>query len=147
MQQLSPYNIVVTWTNYPYADSNAMGDVLADYEDSGAGIVIPFVFSFYDSGYTIDGRWRSGNYSPFDYSTDVWYQDRTLGTYDAGHPLMQGVTALGSNFGQELAVASGATQVAAWNTGTPLIAFKNDVVAINAYIGIERPGTGSSRRS
>ena len=49
LQQLSPYNIVLTWTNYPYADSNAMGNVLADYQDSGAGIVIPFVFSFYDT--------------------------------------------------------------------------------------------------
>ena len=123
-----------------------MGDVLADYEDSGVGLVIPLVFSFFDSGYTIDGRWRSGNYSPFDYSTDVWFQDRTLGTYDTGHPLMQGVTALGSNFGQELAVASGATQVAAWNTGTPLIAFKNDVVAINAYIGVEASWNGQFAR-
>ena len=117
--QLNPYNIVLTWTNYPYADSNAMGNVLADYQDSGAGLVIPLVFSFFDVGYTIDGRWRSGNYSPFNYSTSAWFQNRTLGAHDAGHPLMQGVTALATNFGVDVTVASGATQVAAWNTGTP----------------------------
>ena len=143
LQQLSPYNIVLTWTNFAYADANAMGDVLADYQDSGAGIVIPLAFGFYDAGgFYLGGRWLTDGYSPFTNSGSLWFQDRTLGTYDAGHPLMQGVTALATNFGVEVGLASGAIQVAAWNTGTPLIAFKDDVVAINAYIGFDATWNG-----
>jgi hypothetical protein len=39
LAELAPYMAVFTWVNYPYSDTVAMGDVLADYVDAG-GIVI-----------------------------------------------------------------------------------------------------------
>ena len=59
LDDLNPYNLVVTWSNFPYADQNAAGDVLADYQDSGQGLVIPLVFSFYDGVWGLFGRWRN----------------------------------------------------------------------------------------
>ena len=62
---------MLTWSNFPYADQNAAGDVLADYQDSGQGLVIPLVFSFYDGIWGLFGRWRAEGYSPFAYSTGI----------------------------------------------------------------------------
>jgi hypothetical protein len=59
---------------------------------------------------------------------------------------MQGVTALSSNFRIGVGLASGATQVAAWTNSVPLIAFKGDVVAINAYIGAAAMWSGQFSR-
>ena len=145
-----PYNIVLTWTNFPYADPNAMGDVLADYQDSGAGLVIPLVVQFLRRRgfYHRRALAVATSYSPFTIRPTSGFRTERWARTTPGHPLMQGVTALGTNFGQSSSrLASGATQVAAWNTGTPLIAFKNDVVAINGTSASTRRGTVSSRRS
>ncbi|HEU5066487.1 MAG TPA: hypothetical protein VFT86_11555, partial [Gaiellaceae bacterium] len=146
LDDLMPYNLVVTWSNYPYSDADGIGDVFADYQDSGEGLVMPMAFSFFAPDYSINGRWLAENYSPFTYSQGLWFESRTLGTHDASHPLMQGVTALATNFGVDVGVAGGATQVAAWNTGAPLVAFKGDVVAINAYIGPDATWSGQFSR-
>ena len=37
LNDLNPYNLVLTWSNDPYADADALGNVLADYQDSGVG--------------------------------------------------------------------------------------------------------------
>ena len=59
---------------------------------------------------------------------------------------MQGVTALSSDYRIDVGLASGATQVAAWTNGMSLIAFKGNVVAINAYIGAAATWTGQFSR-
>src|SRR6266478_4236440 len=56
--QLQPYNIVVAFSNSPYADPIAMGDVLADYADTG-GIVVAFNFDWYGPPFGLDGRWMT----------------------------------------------------------------------------------------
>jgi hypothetical protein len=115
IDQLNAYNLVITFSNSPYMDAVALGDVLADYQDSGVGLVQQVSFSFYGPGqpYGVNGRWATDGYSPFNYSTTLLTNTATLGTFDAGHPLMQGVTALSTNFRIGVTVASGATQVAA----------------------------------
>ena len=66
--------------------------MLADYQDSGQGLVIPLVFSFYDGVWGLFGRWRNEGYSPFAYSTSIELGSFTLGTHDPSHPLMEDVT-------------------------------------------------------
>ena len=85
LNDLNPYNLVLTWSNSPYADADGVGNVLADYQDSGVGLVIPMAFSFYGPGqpYGVNGRWFSGNYSPFTYSTNLDGSPLTLGTNNA----------------------------------------------------------------
>ena len=107
LNDLNPYNLVVTWSNFPYADQNAVGDVLADYQDSGQGFVIPLAFSFYDGVWGLFGRWRNEGYSPFTYTTAIEFGSFTLGAHDPSHPLMQGVTDLSTNFRINLALAPG----------------------------------------
>ena len=68
------------------------------------------------------------------------FTDSTLGTpIAATHPLMQEVTALNGHFRHTVALAPGATQVAEWADGVPLIAVKTQAghtgVGINNYVG------------
>ena len=41
LNDLNPYNLVLTCSNSPYADADGLGNVLADYQDSGVGLVVP----------------------------------------------------------------------------------------------------------
>lgn len=40
LQDLMQYDAVITWSNSAYADSVALGNVLADYVDAGGGVVV-----------------------------------------------------------------------------------------------------------
>src|SRR5262249_44838826 len=46
LAQLQPYDVVVPFSNFPFADPFALGDNLADYADGG-GIVVQYGFSHY----------------------------------------------------------------------------------------------------
>jgi hypothetical protein len=131
MQQ---YDIVVPFSNSPYLDPVAIGNNLADYVDAN-GIVVGLGFTFYTSPYGPTGRWLTGNYSPYTASTNLNFAVHTLGTYTVGHPLMNGVSTLTSDYHNIVPVAGGATEVAQWDNTESLIAFKGRVVGITAYIG------------
>ena len=99
--QLQQYEIVVPYSNSPFLDADTLGNNLADYVDGG-GVVVQYGFSHYGPGqpYGVNGRWVSGNYNPYDYSTNLEFNAFSLGTFNAGHPLMAGVTTLNSNFAE-----------------------------------------------
>jgi hypothetical protein len=61
--QLSGYDCVFTWTNFPYSDRVLFGDRLADFVDAG-GKVILGVFCTYTAGNSLGGRIMTGPYSP-----------------------------------------------------------------------------------
>ena len=91
LAQLQPYNIVVAFSNNPYADAVAMGNVLADYADTG-GVVVGFNFDWFGPPFGLDGRWITvgtlrSHPGPTNFTTSC------LGTYDTTHPLMQGISA------------------------------------------------------
>lgn len=100
-------------------------------------------FSFFGPGSPsgINGRWASGGYSPYTYATTLALNVvNTLGTHDNTNPLMQGVGTLRSNFHNIVTPSAGATQVAAWNNGDSLIAYKlipggHITFGITAYLG------------
>ena len=58
LAQLQPYNIVVAFSNNPYADPVAMGNVLADYADTG-GVVVALNFDWFGPPFGLDGRWMT----------------------------------------------------------------------------------------
>jgi hypothetical protein len=58
----------------------------------------------------------------------------TLGTFDAGSPLMAGVSSLSSECNTAATLAPGATRVAQWNNGQEAVALKGRAVAVNASI-------------
>jgi hypothetical protein len=133
LAQLQQYNIVVVTDEYGFDDPDSLGDNLADYVDGG-GVVVPLLW-VWSPDYDILGRWSSGGYSPFTEVVDSTPSTGYLGSYNTGHPLMQGVTALTANDRTETSLSSGAVQVAAWQDGLPLIAYKGRVVGINAFVG------------
>ena len=63
---LLTYDAVLTWSDAHYGDPTAVGNLLADYVDSGRGVV-QAVFSFYTAPPLglIGGRWQTSGYSPF----------------------------------------------------------------------------------
>ena len=146
--QLQQYEIVVPFSNSPFLDGDTLGNNLADYVDGG-GIVVQHGFSHLGPGepYGINGRWVSGNYNPYDYSENFAFNPFTLGTFDGGHPLMAGVTSLNSDFQNIVTPAAGATEVAATNLATSLVAFRpvsggHTTVGVTAYVGADATQSG-----
>jgi hypothetical protein len=149
LAQLQNYNIVVPFSNSPFSDGATLGDRLADYVDGG-GIVVQYGFSHYGPAqpYGINGRWVTGNYNPYNYSTNlVLSTPFTLGSFNAEHPLMAGVTTLNSNFQNVVTLAAGSTQVAAASDGNSLVAFRpvsggHTTVGVTAYVGADSTQSG-----
>ncbi len=160
LAQLQQYQIVVPFSDSPFADGDTLGNNLADYVDGG-GVVVQYGFSFFGpgqvqarpggdgtiSGYGITGRWLSGNYNPYTYSTNVQYNAFSLGTHNAGHPLMAGVTMLNSNYANIITLAVGATEVAQNNLGNSLVAYRpvsggHTTVGVTAYVGFAATQSG-----
>jgi N-acetylneuraminic acid mutarotase len=132
--QLLAYDVIVPFSNSSYANNVALGNVLADYQDIG-GVVVGFNFNWANLPVGLSGRWITGGYSPIDSGATNAFSTQTLGAYLIGHPLMAGVTSLSAFFRQTLDLAPGATLVASWSGGSPLIALKGKAVAVSAYVG------------
>jgi hypothetical protein len=132
LQQLQEYDCAVVWSNYVFDDPVAMGNVLADYLDAGGGVVL-HMFCFRDSWY-LGGRIMA-DYSPF--NTGTVTDDRVLGSYDAGHPIMWNVDALYDTFTANVTLAHSPVVVASYSDGTPMVAYNptNNLVALNTYVG------------
>jgi hypothetical protein len=149
LPDLQPYDIVVPFSNFPFADPVTLGNNLADYVDGG-GVVVQHGFAFYQpggGGYDIEGRWLADGYNPYNYSVDLSADVFSLGAFNAGHPLMAGVTALNSNFQNIVTLGAGATEVAATDLNTSLVAFRpvsggHTTVGVTAYVGTESAQSG-----
>ena len=141
LAQLQQYDIVVPLSNYSFQDSVTLGNSLADYVDGG-GVVVEYGLSH--SGSTcgpsqICGRWVSGNYNPYYSFGRFSGMPFTLGTFNAAHPLMTGVTALNSD-SANTASPVGSTEVAQMNNGDSLVAFRqvsggHTTVGVTGYVG------------
>src|SRR5439155_5863591 len=134
LAQLQQYDAVVVFSNFSFLDPIALGNNLASYEDGG-GVVVAFNFAWGTGNAAIQGRWLSGGYSPYNSPGTNNFANGTLGTYTVGHPLMQGVAALNAVYRMSMTLTSGATQVAAWNDGPSLIAYKGRAIGVSAYVG------------
>jgi hypothetical protein len=125
-----------------FNNATTLGNNLADYVDGG-GLVVQLGFSFHGpaSPLGINGRWVTGGYSPYTYTGSLTNNVvNTLGNNDNTNPLMQGVTILRSNFHNIVTPSAGAIQVAAWNNGDSLIAYKSVpgghiTFGVTAYLG------------
>jgi hypothetical protein len=143
LAQLTPYDMVVTMDNSGYKDPVALGDVLADYVDTG-GVVFEYAYDSEDS-LAPKGRFAEAGYMPFIPGGNP-NKPVTLGEFDASSPLMQGVTTLVTEDNTEPTLAPGATLVAKWSDGRDLLAYKGRVISASAFVSDETEWSGDFGR-
>lgn len=136
--QLAAYDSVLVFSDAASANPVALGNLLADYADQGGGVVVsPFSNV---AGLALQGRFVSGGYLPQAVGGSTTGA-ATLGAVSIpNHPLMRGVTSFNGGSSSYRAVGGltpGATLVASWSTGQPLLAIKRitrgRVVTANFY--------------
>jgi hypothetical protein len=140
--QLQQYDIVIAFSNGPFFDATTLGDNLAAYVDGG-GAVVQSAFSFSGPGSPsgVNGRWATGNYCPYNYSTNIDLSTYTAFLNDPDHPLMSGVTSLNFTYLEITIVAPGASKLAsALPSGDPLVVYRtvsggHKTVGIAARLG------------
>jgi hypothetical protein len=144
LEELQGYQAVLVASDNDFADNVAMGDVLAEYMDAGGGVVMS-TFAFYtDAGLGIAGEIVNRDYLPF-----------TLGYQDQGQPLelvpdlpndpiLAGVNSFNgglSSYHNTVALAAGATQVAHWSNGVPLVATRQPTIGKIAGLNFYPPSS------
>ncbi|HUD73324.1 MAG TPA: S8 family serine peptidase, partial [Dongiaceae bacterium] len=129
---LLDYDAVLVVVNQLCGDVDRLGDLLADYADAGGGVVLTLA-AFFDR-WTLHGRFERDGYHPL-VQEGPGTSSSSLGSFDATHPIMAGVTAATCTFIKDMAPAPGATTIAAWASGEPLVAVKGpSVVAVNVLV-------------
>ncbi len=133
---LQGYSGVLVYTNDLFSDSAALGNNLADYVDGGGTVVIA-TFALYNDPYLgVQGRLLSGNYLPFTPGGQTQGTEETLVPDVPGSSLLNGVSSFDggtSSYQNVVSLTSGATQVAHWTGGNPLVAYKGRVVGLNLF--------------
>ena len=94
MAHLQAYDMLLLWTDSAFQDPVAVGDVLADFIDSGGGLVIA-TFAFSRGVYNrwwVGGRLLDEEYSPFGISDRRSSASGTLNLAGASldHPIFDG---------------------------------------------------------
>jgi hypothetical protein len=131
---LQPYDVVIVWNDFAFADPVALGNVLADYLDAG-GRVILSAFTWHSTS-DLGGRLMSEGYSPFtSEGLGSHSSEASLGSRETGHPILLGVATATDRYRNVVSLAPGADLVARWSDGEALIATQGRVVAINSYPG------------
>jgi hypothetical protein len=118
---LKSYPAILMYSDSPYADATALGNVVADYFDAG-GIVVEAVFS--NASLPIAGRWVSAGYQLINPTG----QEEPLVSgavlkNEPGSALLTGVNTLSAQqaYRSTGGAINGGIVVAQWNDGKPLI--------------------------
>jgi len=141
LEQLRSYACVLVVNASARFDPVATGDVLADYVDGGGGLVL--TLASFVNGYEIGGRLLSGGYMPFQLEGNSIGGTHTLGTRDATHPILAGITDLKGELLFTVTRRPDATDVARWDNQVPVIATLPRVAAINLFVAL--PGYASGQ--
>jgi len=130
LAQLRACQAVLVFSDNPFTDPVAMGNVLADYIDQGGGVVLQ-TFAFYDAGgYGIQGRVSTNGYLPFILGTNSYPANLTLVPELPQSPLLANVGSFNggatSYQNSPLSLTTGATLAAEWSNGRPLVGSIDD---------------------
>jgi len=131
VSQLTAYDALLVASDNPgFFDADAMGNVLADYVDTGRGVVLS-MFSYNAGSLGVHGRFETASYFGIPGSVGQTQNIAETGVFNAfagGHPVLSGVQSFSGGTGSyqpntNLVVANvGATRLADWSDGsTPLV--------------------------
>jgi hypothetical protein len=139
LQMLLEYDAVLVVIDIPLEWPPGLGNVLADYADSGGGVVMTLA-SFVEG--QLWGRFLSDGYFPL-LATEGPIGSAALSDFDAGHPIMDGVTSATGDYLAAAQVQPGAEWIGDWDNGFAFAATKGpNVVAINVFLGVPGSWTG-----
>lgn len=129
LAQLRSYQSVLVFSDSSFNDNVGMGNVLADYVDQGGGVV-PATFVYWNSlGLSMQGRLATGGYLPFTTGGQTNNAGLTLVKDLPLHPLLDAVVSFNGGtsgyLNSPVNIAAGATLVAHWSTGQPLVGAKD----------------------
>jgi hypothetical protein len=139
--ELAAYEAVLTYSYNSYANSTALGDLLADYWDAGGRVVIAACANEKEP-FGLTGRWLSGGYHLFNLTGEMTekVENGPLAKVKPDSPLLVGVENLTAENGFRVPdePVSGAVVVARGGTsGDPLIVQGEkdgrNLVALNFY--------------
>jgi hypothetical protein len=133
LSTLTNYDAVLYFSNSSGSqDPTAIGNVLADYADTGRRLVVA-TFSWAEQGSnTLGGRLISDELSPFLAEGGSIYSFVNMSSND-GSGYFDGVTTVGGYFHDNVMLSTGAVLRASWNDGEPLLADKGNVVAVDLF--------------
>lgn len=138
---LRGYDAVMIMPDSGFADGATLGNNLAQYVDNGGGVV-DSVFSVNWGQTYISGNWFANQYRPFEGTTQGNLNGRLVPDLP-NHPMLTGIRSFRFNasgyYGPDVQLARGATLVASWDNGVPLLAAhaptnSGVVVGLNAYM-------------
>ena len=140
LSYLQQFDSVLVWTN-SVPDTTALSNVLGDYVDAGGRVVISTFWGQEVEALHIGGgggKLNSEGYNPLTNGVTDAYNLHTLGAFNAASPLMAGVNSLTSpyyNGDYAPGLDAGATLVASWNDGRPLVAINGaqNVIAVTLF--------------
>ncbi len=137
LAELHAYAAVLVYGNASFSNAATLGDNLADYVDSGGGVVTAV---FANTFTTIGGRFDTDDYWAITPSSPQFGTPTFLGTIWApGHPILAGVSTFNGGTSSyrpaTTTIQSGATRVADWTDGTPLVATKKYGTARRVDLG------------
>ncbi|MDA1263533.1 MAG: hypothetical protein O2816_00470 [Planctomycetota bacterium] len=130
MGLLTTYDVALVWTDEYMQDEDLVGDRLADFVDLHHGVVTT-MFSTLDK-WMPGGRWESQGYQTLVCTGQQQHTQQFLGTVHVpGHALLAGVQSFDGGHGgasstgsfrpTNWTVAPGATVIAEWTDGVPLV--------------------------
>ena len=147
LAELQSYDVVLAWSNYPYADPVAVGDVLADYVDAG-GHVIDLMYALGEHGWQMEGRFMDGGYNAIQGGL-VKYETSCLGDHSPTHFVFNGVEDVCEFYRlRDTSLTPGASALAHWQDGEIFVAsnVSRSVISITGYVGYYYRWTGQMDR-
>ena len=149
LADLQEFDVAFVSSDAQFASGTDLGDNVADYVDSGGGAVLA-MFSYLPGNFGLGGRFLADNYfaipAPINQAGGA---PHSMGTVQKpSHPVMEQVTVFdGGNNSYRVDttnVVSGATRIADWDDGTPLVAVRTINGTRRADLGFYPPSNDSS---
>lgn len=134
LEELLAYDRLLYFSNSSGGgqDPVAIGDVLADYADTGRQLVIA-TFAWANQGNnTLGGRIIDEEISPFVLEGTSLYTNVTM-TWNDGSIYFENVNAVSGYFHDNVRLTTDAVERGTWSDGEPLVANKANVVGVNLF--------------
>lgn len=142
LSYLQQHQSVLVFTDDGLQDRVTTGNRLADYVDGGGGLILA-TFCFEISNFWgMGGRIVTDDYLPISIGPQTGGENLTLVPNIPNHPILNGVNSFNggeASYHNVCTVKPGATLVASWSDGEPLVAYKpvnggsKSVMALNFY--------------